>query len=82
MITWYSHTSERQWNDGGFKVELRSWNRPRPIGYCDGSEADEAELAGIGEEEGVEELRIEKKMLKNDRERWTIVGDADPEPED
>ena len=82
MITWYSHTAERQWHDGGFKVELWAWNQPRPIGYCDGSEADEAELRGIAEEEGLEELRIERRYLKLGRERWTLTGAVEEEPED
>ena len=82
MITWYSHAAERQWNDFGFKVELRAWNQPRPIGYCDGTESDEAELRGIAESEGLDELRIDRQMLKMGRERWTITGHVEAEPED
>jgi hypothetical protein len=55
-------------------VQLNLPNNPRPMGFCDGSDADIAELEAIAEAEGADEMRIEKKLLKTGREIWTLYG--------
>ena len=74
MIHLYSNATQTRWDRGEFKVQLNQLNNARPIGYCDGSEADVSELAEMAEAEGAGELRIEKKMLKSGREIWTLLG--------
>ena len=49
-------------------------NNSRPMGFCDGSPDDEAELRAMAENEGVHELPIKKKFLKTGREIWTLGG--------
>ena len=44
----------------------------RPIGFCDGSAEDLAELERIAEAEGADEMVITKKRLKTGREIWTL----------
>ncbi len=74
MIYPYSQETQTRWDHGDFKVQLVMPNNPRPMGYCDGSEADLAELAGIAESEGADDFRIAKKILKTGREIWTLGG--------
>jgi len=57
-----------------FKVQLIQPGSTRPIGFCDGSAADLAELRELAESEGADEMRIEKKILKSGREIWTLHG--------
>ncbi|MCH2187568.1 hypothetical protein MK280_17070 [Myxococcota bacterium] len=72
----YPHNNETQtrWDHGDYKVQLDLPNNPKPMGYCDGTDADLAELASIAESEGADEMRIEKKVLKTGREIWTLHG--------
>jgi hypothetical protein len=73
----YPHTNETQtrWDRGDYKVQLALPNNPRPMGYCDGSAADVAELEALAEAEGAGGTRIEKKVLKTGREIWTLYGE-------
>ena len=74
----YPHSNETQttWDGGGYRVQLCLPNNPRPMGFCDGTEADLAELREIAETEGASVMRIEKKVLKTGREIWTLYGEA------
>ncbi|MEE3327506.1 MAG: hypothetical protein VX252_09235 [Myxococcota bacterium] len=74
MIHPHSNETQTQWDRGEFKVQLNQPNNPRPIGFCDGSAADESELRERAEAEGAEDVRIEKKTLKSGRETWTLHG--------
>ena len=74
MIHPYSNASQTGWDRGDFKVQLCLPNNPRPMGFCDGSDADLAELRAIAESEGAQDIRIEKKILKTGREVWTLHG--------
>ena len=48
---------------------------PRPIGFCDGTQADLAELQERAESEGASGVQIEKKHLKSGREIWILHGE-------
>jgi hypothetical protein len=74
----YPHSNETQtrWDRGELRVQVNLPNNPRPVGFCDGDDADEAELRAIGEAEGADEIRIDKKRLKTGREIWTLHGAA------
>ncbi len=67
MIHRHSNETQTRWDRGEFKVRLDLPNNPRPMGFCDGSDADLAELKEIAEMEGPGALRIEKKFLKTGR---------------
>ncbi|PRQ09723.1 hypothetical protein [Enhygromyxa salina] len=73
----YPHTNETQtrWDRGDYKVQLNLPNNPRPMGFCDGTAADLAELEAIAQAEGAGSARIEKKVLKTGREIWTLYGE-------
>lgn len=75
MIHPHSNETQTRWDRGDFKVQLCLPNNPRPMGFCDGSEADMAELREIAESEGSDSFRIDKKVLKTGREIWTLRGD-------
>ncbi len=77
MIYPHSNETQTRWDRGHYKVQLVLPNNTRPMGFCDGSDADVAELAAIAEAEGAEAMRIEKKMLKTGREIWTLHGAED-----
>ena len=72
MIHPYDNASQTRWDHGEFKVQLNAANSTRPIGFCDGSDADLAELRERSEAEGADEVRIHKKLLKTGREIWTL----------
>jgi hypothetical protein len=72
MIHRYSLEQQRLWDRGDHQVQIDVPGQMRPMGYCDGSEADEAELRAIGEEEGVDDLPIQKRHLKTGRQIWTV----------
>ena len=74
MIHLYSNETQTRWDRGEFKVQLNQLNNTRPMGFCDGSEADISELRALAESEGADEMRIEKKTLKSGREIWTLHG--------
>jgi len=74
MIHPYNNSTQTQWDHGEFKVQLNQPNNPRPIGFCDGTQEDVSELLSIAESEGVENAKIDKKILKSGREIWTLGG--------
>lgn len=74
MIHQYSNETQTRWDHGEFQVQLLPAGSTRPIGFCDGSEADLAELQSIAEAEGADEMVIKKKYLKTGREIWTLGG--------
>ena len=75
MIYPLSNETQTTWDRGGYQVQLVLPNNPRPMGFCDGSAADLAELREIAESEGAGSMRIEKKVLKSGREIWTLYGE-------
>lgn len=74
MIHHYNHEHLSRWNRGEHQVRIDVPGRRLPMGYCDGTEEDEAELRAIAEAEGVEDLPITKKLLKTGRQIWTVGG--------
>ncbi len=74
MIHPYDNATQTRWDRGEFKVQLNLPNNPRPIGFCDGSPEDVAELLSIAETEGAIDVKIHKKHLKSGREVWTLGG--------
>ncbi len=74
MIHYYNNETQTRWDRGEFKVQLRVRDNSRPLGFCDGSNADVAELESIAEAEGAGGLDITKKVLKTGREIWTLGG--------
>ncbi len=74
----YSHSNETQtrWDRGELQVQLVQPNNPRPIGFCDGTEADIAELREMAMAEGADGFNIDRKVLKTGREIWTLRGDG------
>ena len=74
MIHPYDNATQTRWDRGDFKVQLNLPNNPRPIGFCDGSPEDVAELLSIAEAEGADDVKIHKKHLKSGREVWTLGG--------
>lgn len=82
MIYPYSNETQTNWGRGKYKVQLNLPNNSRPMGFCDGTAADVAELQAIAEAEGADEMRIEKKFLKTGREIWTLHGGDQPHYEE
>ncbi len=78
MIYPYSNATHTRWDRGDFKVQLNIPNNPRPMGFCDGSPEDIAELLSIAEAEGADDVKILKKRLKSGREIWTLEGSGGP----
>jgi len=74
MIRPYDNATQTLWDRGELKVQLCLPNTPRPIGFCDGTEADLAELRALAEAEGAETVEIQRKVLKTGREIWTLGG--------
>ncbi len=74
MIHPYNNQNQTRWDRGDFKVQLLVPNNTRPIGFCDGTREDIAELESIAETEGAS-AQISKKVLKTGREIWTL-GEA------
>lgn len=72
MIYPYDHEMLRKWNRGELQVQIDIPGRRLPMGYCDGTEEDEAELRNMAESEGVEDLPIQKRLLKTGRQIWTV----------
>jgi len=75
MIHPHSNETATRWDKGDFKVQLLVPSNSRPMGYCDGTAEDVAELMAIAESEDAGEMRITKKVLKTGREIWTLVGE-------
>jgi len=83
MIHPYSNETATHWDRGDFKVQLMVPGNSRPMGYCDGTEEDVAELASMAESEDAGAMRIEKKTLKTGREIWTLgVEEGAPEEDE
>jgi hypothetical protein len=74
MIKPYSNETQTRWDRGELQVQLVQPNNSRPLGFCDGTAADMAELRAIAEAEGAEEFVVHKKVLKTGREIWTLGG--------
>lgn len=74
MIYKHSNETQTRWDRGELQVQLCQPNNPRPIGFCDGTDADLSELRAIAESEGSDDVRIDKKRLKSGREIWTVSG--------
>jgi hypothetical protein len=72
MIYPYDNATQTRWNRGELQVQLMLPNNSRPMGFCDGSPEDVAELLAIAEAEGAESAEIHKKLLKSGREVWTL----------
>lgn len=73
MIHPYDNATQTRWDRGEFQVQLRLSHSSRPMGFCEGSAADVAELHALAEAEGAD-VRIEKQQLKSGRQIWTLVG--------
>jgi hypothetical protein len=76
MITPYDNAAQTRWDRGELKVQLNVAGNTRPMGYCEGTAQDEAELRAIAEAEGAEVVHIHKKVLKTGREIWTLGDPA------
>ena len=72
MIHPYDNGTQTRWDRGEFKVQLNLVNNSRPMGFCDGTAEDIAELTAIAEAEGADGMQIQKKILKSGREIWTL----------
>ncbi len=82
MIHRYENATQTRWDHGEFKVRIDVTTSTRPIGFCDGTDEDVAELMAIAEAEGADDLEIHKKYLKTGREIWTIGGSEPPDSGD
>jgi hypothetical protein len=74
MIHPYDNGTQTRWDHGEFKVQLNTEGNSRPMGFCDGTEADLAELRALADAEGADGMQIQKKLLKSGREIWTLGG--------
>ena len=72
MIYPCTNETQTRWNHGEYRVQLLPEGHARPIGFCDGSSDDLAELRGVAESEGADEMKITKKRLKSGREIWIL----------
>ena len=77
MIHKYSNETQSRWDKGHYRVQLVLPGNPQPIGFCDGSREDLAELHALAEAEGADSPQIDKKHLKSGREIWTLRGGDD-----
>ncbi|MCU0695871.1 MAG: hypothetical protein MUC96_05020 [Myxococcaceae bacterium] len=75
MIHPWSNATQTRWDKGEFKVQLMTTGSTRPMGFCDGSAADLAELERMAEQENAS-VEIDKKVLKTGREIWTLKSSA------
>ncbi len=77
-IVQHSNESQTRWDRGDFKVMITSPTSSQPMGFCDGTAADENEILEMAMDEGAEVV-IDKKLLKSGREVWTVraVGGND-----
>lgn len=74
MIYPYDNATQTRWDKGELQVQLLVAGNPRPIGFCDGTDADISELRAMAEVEGAESAEIARKLLKSGREIWTLGG--------
>ncbi|MBA2662387.1 MAG: hypothetical protein H0U74_08850 [Bradymonadaceae bacterium] len=70
-IVSHSNESQTRWDRGDFQVLIESPTSSQPIGFCDGSLADENEILAMAMREGAE-VEIDKKLLKTGRQKWTV----------
>lgn len=73
MIYPYDNATQTRWDKGELKVQLLLPETSRPMGFCDGTPADVAELKAMAEAEN-SSMKIEVKVLKTGRELWTLRG--------
>jgi hypothetical protein len=73
MIYPFNNATQTRWDKGELKVQLLLPENSRPMGYCDGTEADLAELKSMADAEN-STLTVDKKVLKTGREIWTVRG--------
>jgi len=73
----YKHSNETQTkrDHGEFKVQLNLPNNRRPMGFCDGGEADLNERRAIAESKCAGQVRIEVKRLETGRLTSTLYSD-------
>jgi hypothetical protein len=76
MIHPFSNATQSRWDKGEFKVQLLLPTTTRPMGFCDGTPADVAELKAIAEAEN-SSMKIEVKVLKTGREIWTLKSSGE-----
>ena len=76
MIHKHDNATQTRWDRGEFKVQLLLQGDTKPMGFCDGTDADRAELRSIAEAEG-STFKVDVKVLKTGREIWTLLSDAD-----
>ena len=76
MIHRYDNKSQTLWERGDLKVQLNVPGNSRPMGFCDGTDADLAELEELAEAEGAEDSKIHRQVLKSGREIWTLGSGA------
>lgn len=81
MIHPYSNATQTAWDKGSYKVQLTVPSNSRPMGFCDGSAEDIAELKAIAESENGT-MSIDVKVLKTGREIWTLRSDTGSSSED
>ena len=74
MIYPYNNETQTRWDRGDLQVQLLQPNNSRPIGFCDGTAADEEEIRSRAEAEAAEDFTVQKKTLKTGREIWTLGG--------
>ena len=67
----HNNETQTKWDHGDFQVMIKSPQVDRPIGFCQGTEADENEIVEQAMNEGAE-IVIDKKVLKTGREIWTV----------
>lgn len=76
MIYKYDNAAQTKWDRGEYQVQLLVPTQSGPIGFCDGTDADIAELRAIAESEGAESFAIQRKTLKTGREIWTLGAEV------
>lgn len=74
MIHPYDNATQTRWDRGEFKVQLMTTGSTRPMGFCDGTDADLRALQQIAESEGADDMTIDRRVLKSGREVWTLRG--------
>ena len=75
MIHPYSNATQTAWDRGELKVQLMVPANSRPMGFCDGTAADIAELKAIADAENTS-MTIDVKVLKSSREVWTLRSEG------
>ncbi|HBQ13572.1 MAG TPA: hypothetical protein DEF51_21340 [Myxococcales bacterium] len=82
MIYPYDNETQTRWDRGELQVQILVPGNAKPIGFCDGSDADLAEIQARAEEEGAGEVRVEQKPLKTGRQIWTVQVERTDEDAD